>query len=165
MCFQNTLNKYLVQCPIILKNQHPCRKTHHRGSPQQQAQVGSKDENNNNTNNSHDLTNVNGFPELVQDLRRLCQDWYASKNSENGNNDPPPAFNVCLLNFYEDGQQRIGWHSDREEIGRTTPIASVSLGAPRKFFVRSQNDGRKDRASLQLTSGSIVVMEPSCHTN
>jgi alkylated DNA repair dioxygenase AlkB/23S rRNA G2445 N2-methylase RlmL len=131
----------------------------------QQHQEGSKDDNNNTANSSDDLTNVNGFPELVQDLRRLCQDWYASKICENGNNDPPPAFNVCLLNFYEDGQQRIGWHSDREEIGRTTPIASVSLGAPRKFLVRSQNDGRKDRASLQLTSGSIVVMEPSCQTN
>jgi 23S rRNA G2445 N2-methylase RlmL/alkylated DNA repair dioxygenase AlkB len=130
---------------------------------QQQQQVGSKDDNN--ADNSNDLTNVNGFPELVQDIRRLCQDWYASKTSQNGDDDPPPAFNVCLLNFYEDGQQRIGWHSDREEIGRTTPIASVSLGAPRKFLVRSQNDGRKDRASLQLISGSLVVMEPSCQTN
>eukprot|EP00536_Pseudo-nitzschia_multiseries_P015116 jgi/Psemu1/165148/gw1.822.19.1 len=119
------------------------------------------------TDTRNDLTNVNGFPEIVQNIRQLCQDWYASKYQQPGDDGcvaPVPAFNVCLLNFYEDGQQRIGWHADREEIGRTTPIASVSLGAPRKFLVRSQIDGRRDRASLQLRSGSLVVMEPSCQT-
>ena len=43
------------------------------------------------------------------------------------------TFNVCLLNMYENGTQAIGWHADREEIGRTTPIASISLGATRTF--------------------------------
>jgi 23S rRNA G2445 N2-methylase RlmL/alkylated DNA repair dioxygenase AlkB len=109
------------------------------------------------SSSSEDPNTVNGFPRIVQELRQLCQDWYSSKND-----GEVPPFNVCLLNFYEDGQQRIGWHADREEIGRTTPIASVSLGAPRKFLVRSQNDGRRDRASLQLQSGSLVVMEPLC---
>lgn len=114
------------------------------------------------TSDRDDLNNINGFPDLVQEIRKQCQDWYSSKQE---GTEEPPAFNVCLLNFYEDGQQRIGWHADREEIGRTTPIASVSLGAPRKFLVRSQMDGRRDRASLQLHSGSLVVMEPSCQTN
>jgi len=112
----------------------------------------------------NDLNNVNGFPDIVQTIRHLCQDWYAGKSSREDRREPPP-FNVCLLNFYEDGQQRIGWHSDREEIGRDTPIASVSLGAPRKFLVRSQTDGRRDRSSIQLQSGSLVVMEPACQTN
>ncbi|VEU39051.1 unnamed protein product [Pseudo-nitzschia multistriata] len=112
-----------------------------------------------------DVNTVNGFPELVQTLRKLCQEWYVSMHptgEESGT--VPPSFNVCLLNFYEDGQQRIGWHADREEIGRTTPIASISLGAPRQFLVRSQTDGRRDRATLQLRSGSLVVMEPVCQT-
>lgn len=71
-------------------------------------------------------------------------------------------FNVCLLNFYEDGQQRIGWHSDREEIGRDTPIASVSLGATRSFLVRAKQDGVRDRVKLELSSGSMVLMENIC---
>eukprot|EP00537_Pseudo-nitzschia_pungens_P006515 CAMPEP_0172361748 /NCGR_PEP_ID=MMETSP1060-20121228/5532_1 /TAXON_ID=37318 /ORGANISM="Pseudo-nitzschia pungens, Strain cf. cingulata" /LENGTH=842 /DNA_ID=CAMNT_0013084111 /DNA_START=136 /DNA_END=2664 /DNA_ORIENTATION=+ len=130
--------------------------------------------NTNNNNNDQDntidprddLTNVNGFPEIVQTLRQLCQDWYKSKHNDDDDDDDinVPAFNVCLLNFYEDGHQRIGWHADREEIGRTTPIASVSLGAPRRFLVRSQTDGRRDRACLELQSGSLVVMDPVCQT-
>ena len=128
----------------------------YKDAPQQQQQQSENSDRDN-------LNNVNGFPELVQEIRKQCQDWYVSKQQQN--DTEPPAFNVCLLNFYEDGQQRIGWHADREEIGRTTPIASVSLGAPRKFLVRSQTDGRRDRASLQLSSGSLVVMEPSCQTN
>ena len=125
----------------------------YKDAPQQQSSESTSDRD--------DLNNVNGFPELIQEIRKLCQDWYSSKQETT---QEPPPFNVCLLNFYQDGQQRIGWHSDREEIGRTTPIASVSLGAPRKFLVRSQNDGRRDRSSLQLSSGSLVVMEPVCQT-
>ncbi|KAL3915800.1 MAG: hypothetical protein SGILL_005475, partial [Bacillariaceae sp.] len=58
---------------------------------------------------------------------------------------------------------RIGWHADREEIGRTTPIASVSLGATRQFLIRSQTNFH-DRATLELQNGSITVMEPVCQT-
>lgn len=130
----------------------------YKDAPQQQAESST-----NLSSAREDLNNVNGFPEIVQEIRKLCQDWYVSKHASS--DEEAPAFNVCLLNFYEDGQQRIGWHADREEIGRSTPIASVSLGAPRKFLVRSQTDGRRDRASLQLSSGSLVVMEPSCQTN
>ncbi|OEU19205.1 hypothetical protein FRACYDRAFT_152506, partial [Fragilariopsis cylindrus CCMP1102] len=103
-----------------------------------------------------------GYPELIQSIRQQCQDWYAAANPHCKQDDNIPSFNICLLNFYEDGQQRIGWHSDREEIGRTTPIISVSLGASRQFLLRSQTDGRNDRCSLNLTSGSVTVMEPIC---
>jgi alkylated DNA repair dioxygenase AlkB/23S rRNA G2445 N2-methylase RlmL len=135
----------------------------YKDAPQQQQAEHKEDIGNTSSDCRNDLTNVNGFPDLVQEIRKLCQDWYTSK--QQATDAEAPAFNVCLLNFYEDGQQRIGWHSDREEIGRTTPIASVSLGAPRKFLVRSQNDGRRDRSSLQLQSGSLVVMEATCQTN
>lgn len=73
-------------------------------------------------------------------------------------------FNTCLCNYYEDGRQRIGWHADREEIGRTTPIASVSLGATRTFEVRHRIRGARDRASLEMASGSVVFMENVCQT-
>jgi tRNA G10 N-methylase Trm11/alkylated DNA repair dioxygenase AlkB len=100
------------------------------------------------------------FPEAVQTIRKACQDWY-QKHHGGAGDTPAPSFNVCLLNFYQDGTQRIGWHADREEIGRTTPIASVSLGTTRQFLIRSQANFH-DRCTLQLKNGSMVVMEPIC---
>ena len=51
--------------------------------------------------------------------------------------------------------------SFQEEIGRATPIASVSLGATRKFLLRGQND-KTDQADLVLENGSLVIMENEC---
>lgn len=43
-------------------------------------------------------------------------------------------FNSCLLNLYHDGSEGMTWHSDDEEaLGKNTTIASLSLGAERKF--------------------------------
>jgi alkylated DNA repair dioxygenase AlkB len=43
-------------------------------------------------------------------------------------------FNSCLLNLYHDGNEGMGWHSDDEKsIEDNSSIASVSLGAERKF--------------------------------
>ena len=106
-----------------------------------------------------------GFPETVHKLKLLAEEWYKSKivqSSSGGEIESEVEFNVCLLNYYEDGNQRIGWHSDREELGRTTPIVSISLGATREFLIRSKTDGVRDRASISMTNGSMVVMENEC---
>lgn len=109
------------------------------------------------------------FTDLVRDLARRASTWYEQNHPETKHADNVPSrrphFNVCLLNFYENGQQRIGWHCDREEIGRTTPIAAISLGATRSFHLRSQIDGYRDRTALYLTSGSLLVMENTCQTS
>lgn len=47
-----------------------------------------------------------------------------------------PSFNSVLLNFYEDGRDSIGWHSDSEpELGDNPIIASLSFGAVRTFMI------------------------------
>ncbi|CAJ1922819.1 unnamed protein product [Cylindrotheca closterium] len=97
-----------------------------------------------------------GFHETVDHIRKLAEDWYEKEAGRR------VEFNVCLLNYYENGQQRIGWHSDREEVGRSTPIASISLGTPRHFLIRSKVNGVQDRASLDLANGSLVIMENAC---
>jgi tRNA G10 N-methylase Trm11/alkylated DNA repair dioxygenase AlkB len=129
----------------------------YKDAPPQDADNNKDNKDNKDNNNAVGL----GYPDMVQSIREKCQEWYAAANPGCSKEDIP-SLNVCLLNFYEDGQQRIGWHSDREEIGRTTPIVSVSLGASRQFLLRSQTDGRNDRCSITLTSGSVTVMEPIC---
>ena len=105
-----------------------------------------------------------GFPPIVHKLKTMAEEWYNSKvGGGDGSSDKKPVkFNICLLNYYQNGTQRIGWHSDREEIGRSTPIASISLGCTRKFLIRSKTDGVRDRASIEMTNGSIILMENIC---
>ena len=46
-------------------------------------------------------------------------------------------YNAVLLNLYRDGRDGMGWHADDEpELGRNPAIASVSLGATRRFKLR-----------------------------
>ena len=67
-------------------------------------------------------------------------------------------FNSVLANFYRDGNDKVDWHADDEEVlGQAPVIASVSLGATRKFRIR-----RKDRSEkatdIFLRSGDVLVM-------
>ena len=67
-------------------------------------------------------------------------------------------FKSVLANFYRDGNDKVDWHADDEEVlGQAPVIASVSLGATRKFRIR-----RKDRSEkatdIFLRSGDVLVM-------
>src|SRR5690606_4503130 len=51
------------------------------------------------------------------------------------------TFNSVLLNLYRNGKDSMGWHADNEpELGRNPVIASVNLGAARRFMLRHQQD-------------------------
>jgi alkylated DNA repair dioxygenase AlkB len=68
------------------------------------------------------------------------------------------AFNAVLLNLYRDGRDGMGWHADDEpELGRNPVIASVSLGAERRFCLRHRR--RRDlKVDLPLPHGSLLCM-------
>lgn len=70
-------------------------------------------------------------------------------------------FNSCLANLYENGTQGMGWHSDDEapllsKTGQQTIIASLSLGATRKFSFKHKQTAQK--VNLLLYSGQLIVM-------
>jgi len=68
------------------------------------------------------------------------------------------AFNSVLLNRYRDGDDGMGWHSDNEpELGPAPVIASVSLGAPRRFLLRRRDDHAK-KAEVLLDHGDLLMM-------
>jgi len=72
-------------------------------------------------------------------------------------------FNSCLLNLYHDGSEGMGWHSDNEpELAQAAPIASLSLGAARKFSFKHKTD--KTNASLMLENGSVLLMHAPTQT-
>lgn len=72
--------------------------------------------------------------------------------------------NAVLLNYYRDGQDSMGWHSDDEaELGPEPLIASLNLGGTRRFDLRRQGHSRIEH-SLLLTHGSLLVMRgPTQH--
>jgi alkylated DNA repair dioxygenase AlkB len=67
------------------------------------------------------------------------------------------AFNSVLLNLYRDGRDSVSWHADNEPgLGRNPLIASVSLGATRRFQMKHRE--RDARLALDLPAGSCLVM-------
>jgi alkylated DNA repair dioxygenase AlkB len=67
------------------------------------------------------------------------------------------GFNSCLANLYRDGSDSMGFHSDDEpELGPEPTIASVSLGARRRFVLKHRVSG--ERWSWDLGAGDLLVM-------
>jgi alkylated DNA repair dioxygenase AlkB len=66
-------------------------------------------------------------------------------------------FNSVLVNLYRDGNDKVSWHRDNEpELGEEPVIASISLGAPRRFKFRHLLT--REVVETTLTPGSMVVM-------
>ena len=66
-------------------------------------------------------------------------------------------FNSVLLNLYRDGRDGMGWHADDEpELGRDPVIASVSLGATRRFRLRHRK--RRETVPVDLVHGGLLLM-------
>ena len=68
-------------------------------------------------------------------------------------------FTSVLLNYYRDGQDSMGWHSDDEkELGLNPVIGSVSFGTPRKFMLKHKKD-KTLKSSVMLENGSLLLMQ------
>lgn len=67
-------------------------------------------------------------------------------------------FNACLANWYQDGTESMGWHSDNEKtLVPQACIASLSLGASRPFEFKHQSKDIK--VQLILENGSLLLMK------
>ena len=85
------------------------------------------------------------FSEMLSEIRNRCAEVTNTQ------------FNSALVNFYRNGLDGVGWHSDNEACNGPEPtIASVSLGATRRFDLRHRKTG--ETIKIQLRSGSLLVM-------
>lgn len=67
------------------------------------------------------------------------------------------TYNSCLVNLYHSGEEGVTWHSDGEKtLGPEPRIASISLGAERKFVLKHKVS--KERVEVFLENGSVLVM-------
>jgi DNA oxidative demethylase len=68
-------------------------------------------------------------------------------------------FNFALVNRYKDGSNSVGLHKDDErDLMVKAPIASVSLGEPRRFLLESDKE-RVRPVQLMLNHGSLLSMD------
>jgi len=93
------------------------------------------------------------WPSLLRPLReRLCETLGV-------------GFNSVLANLYRDGRDRMGWHSDDEpELGAAPVIASMSLGATRRFALKHRRDPQQ-KLAIELPHGSLLVMAGATQRN
>jgi alkylated DNA repair dioxygenase AlkB len=69
----------------------------------------------------------------------------------------PP--NSCFMNYYKNGEDYIGWHSDDEyETYLTNPIYSISLGECRLFEIRRKKMESAPITKIKLEPGSLLIM-------
>jgi len=71
-------------------------------------------------------------------------------------------FNHLLVNRYRDGADSMGLHADDEpELGPDPVVATLSLGASRRFVLQARRPPRP-RRELPLGHGALLVMGGAC---
>eukprot|EP01089_Gocevia_fonbrunei_P018013 TRINITY_DN6008_c0_g1_i1.p1 TRINITY_DN6008_c0_g1~~TRINITY_DN6008_c0_g1_i1.p1 ORF type:complete len:236 (+),score=54.22 TRINITY_DN6008_c0_g1_i1:725-1432(+) len=73
---------------------------------------------------------------------------------------PNFKFDYLLINLYRNGDDYISWHSDSEAVeeGKNV-VASISLGATRRFLLKHSINKDSEPVEFQLQSGSLLTME------
>lgn len=70
------------------------------------------------------------------------------------------GFNAVLVTYYRDGDDHVTWHADDEpELGEAPVIASLSLGATRRFEFQPKRGGASDGVTLH--DGELLLMQPA----
>src|SRR5262249_20593576 len=66
-------------------------------------------------------------------------------------------FNSLLLNFYRDGNDSVGYHTDADDhVGLNPIVPSLSLGATRRFLLK--HDAGGELLAFDLPHGSLLIM-------
>jgi len=72
------------------------------------------------------------------------------------------SFRIVIGNQYRTGSDSISWHSDNDSsMGLDPAIASISLGAARKFQIKAIGGRATD---FWLEHGSLLLMHPGCQS-
>jgi alkylated DNA repair dioxygenase AlkB len=98
------------------------------------------------------------FPDWLTNLKTQIENHVGQK------------YNAALINFYQDGETSLGFHSDDDKwLGKNFTVASLSFGAQRTFVVRAKNFAKnkfaKKGASFAeeyfwtMEDGDLIVME------
>lgn len=94
------------------------------------------------------LCNPDTWTKELLEIKKVIEHFLPSEN-----------FNSVLLNLYRDGNDKVSWHADDEAgLGTNPVIASVSLGATRRFDLKHKTE-KDQKFQLELQPGSLVIMK------
>jgi len=88
--------------------------------------------------------------DLLQDVLQKVNNFYGFQ------------FNGILINFYRDGNDKIGAHSDDERYldSKKSAVLSISFGAERIFRIRRKNSAAgQQKIDVHLKYGDILIMQ------
>lgn len=95
------------------------------------------------------------FQEFPSFLEEICQNIKAELNFEANN---------CLINYYENGKSKMGYHSDQIDIlAENTGIIIISLGETRLLKFRNIED-KTIFKEFKLIAGSLFYMNQEIQT-
>jgi alkylated DNA repair dioxygenase AlkB len=86
---------------------------------------------------------------ILEEMRAALDARYATR------------FERLSVALYRDGRDSVAWHGDY--VARRMPealVATISVGAPRKFLLRPSGGGKS--MALSLGWGDLLVMGGSC---
>jgi hypothetical protein len=70
-------------------------------------------------------------------------------------------FNVVLINYYRDGNDKIAYHSDDKTTLDDSNVVSLSLGCERRFLFRNKST-KEVIFDQRLANGSMIWMKKGC---
>lgn len=76
------------------------------------------------------------------------------------------SFNMCLVNWYENGLHYIGYHSDDENpmllnAKGESLVVSISFGQTRTFVLREKTN-KTNKVKLNMPHGTLIIMGGKC---
>ena len=94
---------------------------------------------------SHSKLIVEPWPDILLSMRKRLEKYLSQ------------PLNSLLVNYYRDGNDTMGWHSDDEiELGHQPTIVCISLGAERVLKLKQKSTNKV--TDLKLQSGSCLIM-------
>jgi len=91
---------------------------------------------------------------ITEQLQKYI-DWVNLNEVSNGRSG---ELNGILLNWYENGDHYIGWHSDDEpQLDKSFPVYTISLGATRTFKIREKKN-KNIVTDFELKNNDFFIM-------
>lgn len=105
------------------------------------------------------------IPEMLQPLIKYANSFDYFKTWP----EDQQSFNGVLVNWYQDGNDYIGFHADDEKDLNKSPngtsvVFSISFGATRLFHLKPKNKSMDYEMKCTLENGSVVVMGGLCQS-